>query len=233
MPDVQATIRKVWTANGSGDYGDWTRYDVAVKEGDAKVRYKTFNDELGQKAQASEGRRVLITFTEKDGGNMIDSISDPLDDAPTAGASSSGPGTRMAEAPETQASIRAAVALQQAVQFGEWASSDGPGPDVLADTLTVAEHFYGWLESKVDAVAPPAASQGVSEPSQEQRQRLDAIVKNLNEKHPKQEGQKPWLDDLAVFCRETFGKEGGLNSQEYETLIGYAEGLGADEELPF
>lgn len=228
MPDAQIVIKKVWTKTGTSDYGDYTRYDVQPQDGDQKLRYKTFKDDIGQKAQSLEGRKVLIQYTEKDNNKMIDSISDPLDDtvAP-ATTTGGGGGTKMAEAPETRAGITASVALQHAVAY----LSDDPGNDT--DPLVLADAFYAWIMSKVEAATPEKAAESVPDPSDEQRERLAGLLTKLNAEYPKNEGQKPYIDDLAVFCKQTFGKEGDLNRDEFETLIGYAEGMLKDVTVPF
>lgn len=231
LPDTQVVIERVWTSEGEGDYGPYTKYDVQPAE-DRTARYVTYKDELGLKAQANVGRKVLLTWeAPKKEGNRpkLVNISDPLDDTVSAPTPGTGDYVKGKEAPETRRSIAAAVALKEAVNT--WSAST---KDIQqAEVLEWADSFYEWLISKSEAASPEKANESVTEPTQEQRDKLAALLEKLNTQSPKQEGQESWKHDLMRHADHVFGKHEGLTGEQYGQLIEQAEFFVKDEALPF
>jgi hypothetical protein len=243
LPDATITIEKVWKGEPQdGQYGTFHKYDVQFVGG-GKARYVTFKDELGEKATANQGRKVLVTFEEpkEEGHNpKLTAISDPLDESVAAAPTSNGARqTKQPEAPETQASIAASVALKEANAYVTKNPMEAP------ELFSLADQMFDWLMSKSQAAAPEKGAQSL--PGASEQPATEGQIKEIAELLVVLEKQTPaspdptwtWTSEAQKYCSANFDKNSlvTLTKAEANQLRGHLEdriaSIQAEKGIPF
>lgn len=149
MPEVEVVIAEVKESvkSGKSEYGDWTLN--IIKDGN-NTDFSVFTpakDAIWALAKNSVGKRMRVTYDEKNGKKNVTELAGPLGDDAGNGAGPT-PGTgeyiRGKTASEDQIAINARKALDLAVAFMPTAEAKVS----TQNTLLAADFFFEWLEEK-------------------------------------------------------------------------------------